>query len=142
VLRTLAQSWPRSVSVAALHEGIGRSHAALIAQVLLSAFSRDLVEIYSRPPLVASEPGDRPAVTPLARLQAQQGEKISTLVHTYIAVEDDLARHLIGLLDGTRDRAALVAELAPMAPGISRDQLGQQIDDHLAALCRWAVLRP
>jgi len=142
VLRTLAQAWPRSVRVAALPEQIGRSHAAVIAQVLLSAFSRDLVEIYSTPPLVASEPGHRPEATPLARLQAQQGEKISTLVHTYIAVEDDLARHLIGLLDGTRDRAALMAELAPRAPGMSRDQLGQQIDDYLAALCRWAVLRP
>ena len=36
---------------------------------------------------------------------------VTNLRHTSVRIEDELGRRLITLLDGTRDRAALAAEL-------------------------------
>ena len=45
------------------------------------------------------------------RWQAANGEALTSLVYTTIRLEDPAARLLITLLDGTRDRAAIRAEL-------------------------------
>jgi len=50
--------------------------------------------------------------SPLARLQARDGNSVTTLRHTRIQMDGDLERHLLLSLDGTRDRAALLRDLA------------------------------
>jgi hypothetical protein len=60
----------------------------------------------------------------LARLQAAEGTRISTLRHATVEVPDALGRRLIGLLDGTRDRAALLQELGRPADELERSLEG------------------
>jgi hypothetical protein len=62
----------------------------------------------------------------LARLQAENEDTVATLRHTGVRVEGALERALLRRLDGTRDRAALVAELAALVESgeIGRDQVG------------------
>lgn len=131
VLRRLVEAWPGTLAVSQLNREIGEAHAASVAQVLLSAFAGGIVELYSTPPPLAATPGERPRVSALARLEAARGETVSTLLHGYISVTDPLARRLITLLDGTRDRAALARELG--APS-------EQLDQNLQALARLGVL--
>jgi hypothetical protein len=53
-------------------------------------------------------------VWPYARLQAERGgAHVTNLLHEVLPT-DDLDRAVLRLLDGTRDRAALVAALAPV----------------------------
>ena len=59
----------------------------------------------------ASEPSERPVASALARWQAAHDETLTSLVYTTIRMEEPAARLLITLLDGTRDRAAIRAEL-------------------------------
>ena len=49
---------------------------------------------------------------------------MTTLLHTSVEVGDELGRRLIGLLDGTRDRAALMAELGRPADELERSLEG------------------
>ncbi|PMP84283.1 MAG: methyltransferase type 12, partial [Roseiflexus castenholzii] len=61
--------------------------------------------------LVASHPGERPQATALARLEAQTGIEVTNLYHDVLQL-DPFDRFLLQLLDGQRDRAAIVREMA------------------------------
>jgi methyltransferase-like protein len=89
--------------------------AQVLAEILLQTYSADLIELYCQPPRFALKAGERPLASPLARLQIQNREPVITnLRHANVNVEEPLARALVCLLDGTRDRAALLAELTPL----------------------------
>ena len=53
----------------------------------------------------------RPSASPVARWQIERGPMVTSVFHFSVQVEDELGRELLRLLDGTRDRAALVDEL-------------------------------
>jgi methyltransferase-like protein len=48
----------------------------------------------------------------LARFQLQHDNVVATLRHHTLRIEDEVGRHLVTLLDGTRDRAALFRDLS------------------------------
>ena len=60
----------------------------------------------------------------LARVQTGRGTRVTTLRHAGVDVPDELGRRLIGLLDGTRDRAALLRELGRPADELERSLEG------------------
>ena len=78
-----------------------------LAQALLSAFSVELVELCVHPPQVASQPGERPATTPLVRFQAQHERTVTNLRHHPVQL-NPLARRLVLRLDGRHDRRDLI----------------------------------
>ena len=80
-----------------------------VAETLRRAYAANLVQ----PPRVGAGARHRRrrsarVASALARLQAAEGTRVTTLRHTSVEVADELGRRLIALLDGTRDRAALV----------------------------------
>ena len=108
-------------------------------------------------PHFALEAGDRPAVSRLARRQIENGRTLlSSLNHAGVQVEDPIAAALIRLLDGSRDRAGLVRDLAeaifsgdvpfpqedgrlPTLQQIA-DKIARDLDPSLTALARSALL--
>ena len=46
----------------------------------------------------------------LARFQAREGARVTSLRHQAVDLDDEQARKLIPLLDGTRDRDALLRD--------------------------------
>jgi methyltransferase-like protein/SAM-dependent methyltransferase len=126
-LRCLQQSWPRRL---AFDELVVQAQALLQAQAprpiagavaesdrellgvnLLRAFvhSPQLAEIAALPSAFAAA-GDYPLATAWVRRQAQSSARITTLRHE--SAELKPAEHfLLHLLDGTRNRAALLAAL-------------------------------
>lgn len=123
-LVALGEAWPRALPVA----GLGGD---AVGEALLRAYSVGLVQLHVWTPEIATAPSERPVASAVARLQAAEGTRITTLRHTSIDVPDDLGRRLITLLDGTRDRAALLAELGRPADELERS---------LEGLARIAVL--
>jgi len=134
VLNALIESWPRAVAVPEL-PGDPRE----VEDILMSAFTAGMVKLYADPPAFETTPGERPVASPLARLQAGAGETVTTLLHTSVEIRDPVARRLLVLLDGTRDRAALVEELLPLT-GSSRETLAPALDGNLMALARLGLL--
>ncbi len=122
-LETIARSWPSPVWTAQL--GSERELPA-ICEALLRCFGANLVRLHVHPPLVSTSPPERPRVSPLARLEAAEGTMVTTVRHTHHELDDELARRVAGLLDGTRNRRALLAAL--------RDDGGPADDDLAAAL--------
>jgi SAM-dependent methyltransferase/GNAT superfamily N-acetyltransferase len=150
----LGHAWPAAVSVedllgeaggqapaAAGDDATGRQAQARAAlyDALLDGALRGVVWLHAHPPAVSSRPGERPRASALARLQARDGEPVATLRHATIRVTDELDRRVLALLDGTRDRAALLAQL-PGAGGPGGDALAERVELVLERIARTALL--
>lgn len=126
-LLELAAAWPRRLpfpelrrrasarlaSLGLASAGEGRDQAHALAEILLESYGAGVVQLHTFMPPLAFEPGERPTASPLVRLQLERGDGavVSTLLHTTLRVDDPFGRYALGLLDGTRDRAALLREL-------------------------------
>ncbi len=101
--------------------------------------ARERLIPHAGPLRVALEPGERPKVSPLARWQAAQGPAITSLAYMTVRMEEPAARLLITLLDGTRDRAAIRAELHARS-GLELSET--DLDNNLVELGRLFLLEP
>mgnify|MGYP001229633630 CR=1 FL=1 len=129
---------PRAVAFAELQAELEADPLAL-GDALLDGFRRERLLPHAGPLRAASEPGPRPRVSALARWQASRGSQLVSLAYQLVHMEDPAARPLIGLLDGTRDRAAIRADLAA-ATGV---ELGEEdLERNLVELARLFLLEP
>jgi hypothetical protein len=164
----LGKAWPRHIHFAELLEIVRRRLAGVeaeqsgaeqrdeardLGEALLRGCLAGLVELHAHAPAFVTEVSERPVASALARVQLRRGDPVATLRHTTLKIEDSLSRHLVGLLDGTRDRSALVRELAELvesgdaslprdgAPVVdARQALSEGLDENLKSLARSAVL--
>jgi SAM-dependent methyltransferase len=127
-----AEQWPAAVWVRDLDE----TDRSVVCEALLGAYAANMLSLHASPPRLAERPGERPEASPLARRQAAEGEFVTTLRHRSVRLEDDLGRRLIGLLDGTRDRAALAAAMRPYAG----DEVEAALERSLDGLARLGLL--
>ena len=142
-LRRIDQRWPAAVWI---EELAGGEHAsdesrAVICDAMVPSFSLGLVSLHVHPPHTAARPGRLPRTTALARAQARERTHIATLRHASVRLDDELGRHLVTLLDGTRDRAALLAELEPATHGAYPD-LERALERSLETLAAAGLLLP
>ena len=80
---------------------------------------------------------ERPTASPLARWQTRTSADVTSLAYTTVRMEQPAARLLLGLLDGTRDRAAIRAEFRERTGvPLSADDL----DTNLEALAKLFLL--
>jgi SAM-dependent methyltransferase len=114
----LGEAWPAGVPVADLAGGDA------VAEMLLRAYAANFVQLHVWAPDIATTPSERPVASAPARLQAAEGTRVTTLSHAEVDVSDELGRRLITLLDGTRDRAALLHELGRPADELERSLQG------------------
>ncbi len=169
-LVVLGQAWPQAVSFrellaearkrlsgGAAMPGSGLDEDAMVmAEILLRGYESGLVELHlGKFPLVTSI-SEKPRASAFARWQLQTRNSVTTLRHSPLNVEDALGRHLIQLLDGTRDQEAIVAELTPLvtaglvAPIDQENRVDQperaaaliqeQLESKLAQLARLGLL--
>jgi hypothetical protein len=72
-----------------------------------------MVNLFLDPPRTVPAAGDRPKLSPFARYQLDVGLGVLTnRLHVPVKLEDALTRRMFWCLDGTRDRAAVVDDLA------------------------------
>jgi SAM-dependent methyltransferase len=114
----LGEAWPAALPVADLGDD------PAVAETLRRAYAANLVHLHVWAPDAVTAPSERPVASALARLQAAEGKRVTTLRHTGVEVPDELGRRLIRLLDGTRDRAALLRELERPADELERSLEG------------------
>jgi Predicted methyltransferase regulatory domain/Methyltransferase domain len=121
-LRALWQAWPRSVDWGSLLElacaAAGPQAPTELVQgrlreVLLQAHLARIVHLQGCPAPVAAHAAERPLASPLARAQCAAGAQVvSSLLHGNVNLQGELDVGLLVLLDGTRDRTALLSGLA------------------------------
>jgi SAM-dependent methyltransferase len=119
-MRYLRGVWPRAVPFAGLVQAVraqlnqpeGSPTASdpdvqHLGMELLQAYAARVARLHIHPPTVAPVVGERPVASPIARLQAPDKSRVSTLDHT-VAQLGDFDRQVLVHLDGTRDREALL----------------------------------
>jgi SAM-dependent methyltransferase len=116
-LPVLGEAWPRTLAWqelwAAVQARPGANAAderALMAGLVQCQQVSGLVEVHVWEPPCRCDVSDRPTASPLARYQAERGARVTNLRHEVVDL-NDFNRHLLRLLDGTRDRAGLRAAL-------------------------------
>jgi SAM-dependent methyltransferase len=107
---------------------------------LLEAWLAGFVHLRTKPLQLATTPGPRAEAFALARWQAATRESVTNLRHESIQFPDPFARKVLTLLDGTRDRDALLRVLAPPFANGGPAALAQPFDETLAMLARYALL--
>ena len=143
-LLELAAAWPRRVEFGELcrraRGRVGGAPADDTEQVGLAVLQfyttggPRAIELTPRPLAVATVPGERPLVSPLARRQAGRGEPITTRRHeTY--QPGDFEREVLRHLDGAADGAALLTGVmgAVRAGSLTVERDGRPVADPAAA---------
>jgi SAM-dependent methyltransferase len=141
----------------------GRSGAAAeaedregLAKLLVGGYRIGLVDLHVDPPRFARTAGARPRLGALARVQLETGGDFLTSVRpSVVRMDNPISRELLRLLDGTRDRAAILADLAdraaddprfcapndpPRSAAWWKEQLAPQIEAGLAMAAKTALL--
>jgi methyltransferase-like protein len=165
-LARLGAVWPQSVAfddlVNSVRSELGNDISGQdntdqqLSEALLQAHLADYVEFHAYQAPFVTSVSEQPMASALARLQLQRGIAISTLRHQSIKVEGALSRNLILLLDGTRDRSALLCDLGGLVksgeatfsvdgtpiydPDLALAELSQGLEKNLADLARLGVL--
>src|SRR5205814_180370 len=96
-----------------------------------------IFDLSVRPFALVTTPSERPLASAHARLLAPLRADLTNLRHEIAIVENELARALLPLLDGTRDRAALadaVAGLEAAREGGESVPLAERIETQLRSL--------
>jgi hypothetical protein len=122
-LFVLYELWPRSAGFDELWastrgllgrpEVTGDADRAGFAARLLQCHILRLVDMHTIDPPIAVEPGEHPRATALARLDAARDARIVSL-RNHNAVLEEVDRLVLPLLDGSRDRAAIVEAMAAL----------------------------
>ena len=106
-LRPLLAEAGHPVPFARLQERAGLP-AGELAEALVQAFDAGAVAFHAVPPPAAATAGSHPRASALARSQAGPGVLVTTLLNQVVRVTDEPTGALLRLLDGTRDRTAIL----------------------------------
>lgn len=123
VLVALAEAWPRALGFDELlaragAEGQDGEVETVLADLLGSFAWSGVAELHALPPAcigasgAGGGAGTFPRAALLARRQAEAGLLVTNQHRRVVQLDDPMARFLLVHLDGSRDRAALVALLA------------------------------
>jgi hypothetical protein len=139
VMHALVDAWPRAIFFQDLPGA--QSTSDDLVEIVCSLYSSGLVEMRTASPNIVVVPGERPTASPLARLQAANSRPITTLRHVTIVTTGGIENRLITLLDGTRTREDLFAELSPSLQGEkSPGEYRAELDTSLNTLGKLGLL--
>jgi methyltransferase-like protein len=142
LVEQLEEAWPRALSFAELEPCLSeagfspREGAALLMHLTKAG----LIQPHAWKAPVAATISERPRASASARQEACSRPRVSTLLHTTARVDDPVVRSFLCLLDGTRDRAALIDALKAEHPALPAGQIEQGIEPMLKLLHRAGVL--
>jgi methyltransferase-like protein len=109
----------------------------VLASDVLQCYAAGLMHLHAMPSPFATEPGERPCASPLARYQIRHGTTVTNLRHERVAIDQDLGR-VLRLLDGSRRQAEIErimtdwAAVAAAGQGRVRQDAARRVGDQLA----------
>jgi methyltransferase-like protein/trans-aconitate methyltransferase len=132
-LKILFPNWPGELAFetllaeAARTSGLtaGSDESETLTWALLRAYRTGFLHLHISLHRLTNVAGQRPSTSKLARYQLEHGDAATNQLHVAIKFPDPLSRHLIILLDGTRDRETITQELIDFV----RKGLGKVIED-------------
>lgn len=143
VMERLIAAWPRTRAYSDMREVLTRTGVASQARadrLLQQMAIARMIDLHLWEPPVAAAVSERPRATASARQESRLHPHVANLWHGTVQVDDPVVRALLQLLDGTRDRGALLAELRAAFPAIDGRELETGLEPNLNRFLRAAVL--
>ena len=143
LLEELEAAWPRALSLDELEPRIAGTGFALDEDgvtLLMRLVVAKMVELHAWIAPVAADVSARPRASACSRQEARTGAHATSLLHTAVALDDPLQRSLLQLLDGTRDRNALLDAMKAEFPAIRAGELEEGIEPCLGFFHRAGLL--
>ncbi len=110
-----------------------------LSSAMLGSSIAGAVELRAHNPRIIMNPGGKPRASSLARAQIEMGNRVATLLHGIVQIDDEPSRILLRLLDGTRDRAALRVAMQDIIQN-GRELSEGDLDEVLGQLARMALI--
>jgi len=88
------------------------------ATSLASAYAAGFVDLHMWEPDFTRDPGETPRASALARYELASQDCVTGLRHNTIYMDDPLSSRILRLLDGSRDRGALMDEVNASTPDV------------------------
>lgn len=111
----LLERWPQSVPVAEIErwrmQHAGNASPVSTEHLVTELYGAGMVDLRTAPVTVATAAGERPCAFAAARWLTREHEVIPSLYHAALRYRDPVGRTLLALLDGTRTRSDLCAEV-------------------------------
>lgn len=140
-LALLGEMWPDALPFNELIRRTGMDttseREAALCDVLFQTYRTGLLELHVHKPAYASAPSERPVASALARRQVRHGATVTNAWHQSVEIGDKIGKHLILLLDGSRERDALLKELRQLYAGAD---LEAQLERNLKTIGRLGLL--
>ena len=110
-------------------------------------FNTDLIDLSLYQPTAFTELSETPKVNALARWQMSDAKNVATLLNKDIKIDDEVSRHLLELLDGTRNRQDLLSQMSSFIKTNDEvenkqellDNLPNWLEDSLSQLARMGI---
>jgi SAM-dependent methyltransferase len=131
-LNRLGEIWPERIALRELCSSDAGDLLAFFAR----AYEIGFIELHTWSPRFVTKISNCPVVSAIARYQAGISDTVPTLRHRTLKLEGPIARKLVCLLDGTRNREELLRELSCE----DRSFDGEALDMLLRRLARAGVL--
>ncbi len=119
----------------------------ILAEVLLQIYNVGLVTFCVQEPSFADIPGEKPLVSRYIKWQIENGfENITTLRFENLSIQDELARKILVLFDGTRTREDVLRELEKHTEFENEEEkenfsnnLPETLDEHLNRMSEFGI---
>ncbi len=143
LLQTLCEAWPHAVAAEELAAGLADAGLPLDgdgAAWLIRLVIGKMIELRAWSPPLAHVVAERPRASACCRLEGAARGRATTLLHTTGAFENAKIQHLLSLLDGTRDRAALAAAMRAKFPDAPAAEVAEGVERGLGFFQRAGML--
>ena len=111
LLKAMERAWPSALSSEEIEPLLAETGFALDgegAALLMQLAAAKMIEFRAWKAPVASEISVRPRASAYSRIEARNRPQVTNLLHAPCSLDDPIARKFLQLLDGTRDRKALL----------------------------------
>jgi len=143
LMNALETANPHAVSLKELAPHIAMGGLALDQEgigTLMQLVAARLIAFHAWNAPMARQIAGQPQASKAARQEAETLPAVTTLTHLKFVLKDPAIVQLLPLLDGARDRAALLDALMSAAAGMPQDEVELVLDRNLALLYRSGLL--
>jgi len=133
ILYEFSIAWPQSTRLSEIsYEGYSPDS---VAEMLMRLVCSRALELRIHPPKIASSVSDRPIASSIARAQIARGyPMVTNQRHQDVELGNELSRKFVSILDGSRDRAALIQDLVDF--GADPESTPRTLNDGLLEMYR------
>jgi SAM-dependent methyltransferase len=143
LMERLIEAWPESVPWLRVEEMLAEAEIAMDGEffrLLARLVVARMVELHAWAAPVSCRIAERPRASAVSCQEAAEQDNTVTLLHGTLHLRDAMVRRILLLLDGTRDRAGLMAALREGYPEVSEAKLAERVEAGLRVLEQSGVL--